>query len=80
MEYLEGLSQKDDVLKHLKENGSITSMEAIKKFGVTRLSAIIFDLRYKDGYDIVTHMMEGKNRYGRTSKYAKYVLREGKNE
>lgn len=76
MEFLEGLSQKNDVLEHLKKNGSITSMEAIKKFGATRLSAIIYDLRYRDGYDIVTHMMEGTNRYGKTSRYAKYVLRE----
>ena len=35
---LTSLSQKDDVLRHLKEKGSITSMEAIKNYGATRLS------------------------------------------
>ena len=67
-------SQKEAVLNHLKEYGSITSMEAIQNYGATRLSAIIFNLRYKDGYDIETHMETTKNRYGRSVDYARYVL------
>ena len=63
------------VLKHLKEKGNITSWEAIQKYGATRLSAIIFNLKDK-GYDINTLMIDGKDRFGNESRYAKYVLKE----
>lgn len=68
------LSQKADVLEHLKKHGKITSMEAIKNYGATRLSAIIYDLRHKDGYDIATNTISVKNRYGHTSQIAEYSL------
>lgn len=61
-----------EVLRHLKENGSITSMEAIELFGATRLSAIIFNLR-RHGHNIVTIDKTGIDRYGHQMKYAKYV-------
>ena len=61
-----------EVLKHLKEHGSITSMEAIKLFGATRLSAIIFNLR-RHGHNIVTVEKKGVDRYGHQVKYANYV-------
>lgn len=63
------------VLNHLKENGSITSMEAIEHFGATRLSAIIFNLR-KRGYDIETIPTGMTDRYGHAVNYAKYVLKD----
>lgn len=44
-------TQNLQVLSHLKRYGSITSMEAIMKYKVTRLSACIFTLR-EDGYSI----------------------------
>jgi len=62
-----------EVLKHLQTYGTITSMEAIKLYGATRLSAIIFCLR-KKGYDIRTFDVTGKDRYGTTVTYAKYTL------
>lgn len=62
------------ILKHLKDVGSITSMEAFQLFGVTRLSARIFDLR-KKGYIIDTLMLEGTTRFGLPCKYAKYVYK-----
>jgi hypothetical protein len=68
-----GKSQTEDILRFMREEGSITSKDAIKEFGATRLSAIIFSLR-KRGYDIDTRMEVGENRYGKTSEYARYVL------
>lgn len=62
------------VKEHLLEHGSITSWEAIEKYGATRLSAIIFNLR-KQGYDIRTIMREETDRYGNTCQYANYVLK-----
>ena len=37
--------QADAILWHLKTYGTITSYEAIKEYGATRLSAIIFNHR-----------------------------------
>ena len=62
-----------EVLRHLRENGSITSMEAFKLFGATRLSAIIFTLR-KRGFDIKTNTEVTKDRYGHNCSYARYTL------
>ena len=64
-------TQTSEVLKHLKKYRTITSMEAIEKFGATRLSSIIFRLR-KRGYDIKTVMCNTKTRYGDDAAYAKY--------
>lgn len=68
------LTQYDRVLRHLKEKGSITSLQAIDLFGATRLSAIIYDLRH-DGYDIVTETETGLNRFGEKTHFAKYILK-----
>ena len=47
------ISQREQVLTHLKKGLPITSWEAIHEFRATRLSAIIFDLR-QEGYNIIT--------------------------
>lgn len=67
------MTQKQAVKEHMLNGNSLTSMEAFEMFGCTRLAVIINTLR-KEGYDIETIMMEGKNRYGGTCKYAKYIL------
>ena len=64
-------SQSDAILWHLKTYGSITSYEAIKEYGATRLSAIIFNHR-KDGYHIESIPLKKKTRFGRTTTIAKY--------
>ena len=65
-------SQSDAILWHLKTYGSITSYEAIKEYGATRLSAIIFNHR-KDGYDIDSMPLTKKTRFGRNTTIAKYI-------
>ena len=68
------LTQTGEVLAHLIEHGSITSIEAIQKYGCTRLSARIFD--YKEmGYDIESDSMTTKNRYGNPVTVAVYRLK-----
>lgn len=62
------------ILEHLRTHDGITSYGAFKKFGETRLSARIKELRDM-GYAIETVMMEGENRYGDTTRYAYYVLK-----
>lgn len=63
------------VLDWLKTHAGITSMEAFENFGATRLSAIIFNLK-KSGYDIETVMVDGKDRFGNRTRYARYYLRK----
>lgn len=65
------VTQEDRVLAYMQEKGKITSWEAIKHFGATRLSAIILNLR-KKGYRIVTDFKTEKNRYGDLVTFAVY--------
>lgn len=60
------------VLEHLKRAGTITSVEAFKQYGITRLASCINRLRNM-GYDIRTVMIEGETRYGEPCRYANYV-------
>lgn len=67
------MTQCDIILKALKTDGSITSLEAMTRYGVMRLASRINDLR-KAGYNIKAEMIKGVNRYGEPTKYAKYTL------
>ena len=69
------INKTTEVLKHLKEHGSITSLEAFNLYGATRLSAIIFNLK-KKGYDITTTDGSCIDRYGHNCQFAKYTLVE----
>lgn len=67
-------TQTSDILKYLQSHKrGITSIEAINRFGATRLSDIIFRLR-KKGYNIVTENNLVKNRYGRQVLVSTYKL------
>ena len=65
--------QRNAILSHLKTGKPITSKEAFELYGVTRLSAIIHDLRLM-GYSIHTLMIDGTTRFGDSTKYGKYIL------
>lgn len=65
-------TQKQMVLKHLQDFGSITSWEAIREYGATRLSGIIYSLR-QEGHEITSQNEKAINRYGKAVKFAKYV-------
>ena len=66
-------NKTEKVLEHLKEHGTITSLEAIELYGATRLSDIIYRLR-KQGLHIDTIDLPFVDRYGTKSNYGKYVL------
>ena len=51
------ISKTDQVLKHLKKYGSITSWTAINRYHATRLSGIIWLLRRR-GYEIESIWIE----------------------
>lgn len=68
-------SQKDQIYQYMKEFGSITSLDAIRAFGCTRLSGRIYDLR-RDGINITKSMETVKTRDGGTTTVAVYRLGE----
>lgn len=65
-------TQEEKVLMHLKLFGSITPMEAIHDYGITRLAAKIHLLK-EAGEPIVTIIELGKNRFGDKAHWARYV-------
>lgn len=65
-------TQTERVLHYLKKHRGITSMQAFEMFGITRLSAVIFELRRK--YEIASERTEGKNRYGEKVWFSTYRL------
>ena len=60
------MSQKDDILFHLQEYGSITPMEALNEHGCFRLASRIHDLK-SDGITIEVSMV---------NKYATYFIKK----
>lgn len=69
------MNKTQAVLQWLQSHASISSMEAIKEFGATRLSAIIFRLR-EQGYNIEMEWCEGRDRFGHPMRYGRYFLKD----
>ena len=69
------ITQCDRILRHMKDYGSITSLEAMNEYGIMRLASRINDLR-AEGIAIVSEVKTGKNRYGETTHFAVYRLAE----
>ena len=59
-------SQEKEILKYLKAGNSLTSLEALMKFGSMRLSARIYNLKQL-GHDIKSEIVVTKGK--RVAKY-----------
>ena len=68
-------TQVDRVIDYMKQFGSVSTLEAFKDLGVTRLSARIFEIR-KRGYKVKAEPIKAKNRFGENVRYFKYSLVE----
>lgn len=73
-------TQKAEIIRHIREEGSVTSWEAFMEYGITRLSAIIYVLRHDEGMSIDTSTVTKRNRYGNIVNFAKYTLNENANK
>ena len=69
-------NQIDLVEQHLLKHGKITTWDAFKKYGITRLSDKIYQLRKK--YEIESICTTRKNRYGHWCNFSTYKLEGGK--
>lgn len=67
------MTQTERVVRHLRDYGSITSLEAMQDYRIMRLASRISDLK-KAGMPIRVEMVSGKNRYGESISYARYHL------
>lgn len=65
-------THKTRCLDYLKEHKTITSLEAIRDLGNTRLAASICLLR-KEGHQILSSTVQVDNRWGTKSSVAKYT-------
>ena len=65
------MTQKERIRKYLDGFGSITQLEAIRDIGVMRLGARIWEM-IRAGEPIVCEMETSLNRYGQTTRYARY--------
>lgn len=66
-------NQFDKVLSHLLTRGKITSVEAFGLYGITRISAVIFNIRAKFGNEYV----QSKRKQGVNASYVEYRLDAG---
>ena len=67
--------QRDRILRYLREEGSITPLDAYRDLSIMRLASRISELK-KMGYPIEKTMRTTKNKYGEKVSYAEYRLNE----
>lgn len=69
-------SQKQMVLDYIREFVSITPIDAFRDLGITRLSAVAFNLR-EERHDLEKAIETSKNRFGNRTRYARYSFGKG---
>ena len=67
------ISQKQRILKYMNDFGSITTYDAFKDIGCTKLTTRISELR-QEGYLIIGTAESSTNRYGEKVTYNRYRL------
>ena len=65
------MTQKERIRKYLDDFGSITPMEAMADLGIMRLAARISEM-VRSGEPIITEWETSQNRYGQSTRYARY--------
>lgn len=66
--------QRIKIYEHMKNHGSITTMEAYELYHITRLSGRIYDLRHRDGVLIDQETRSSKNKDGVTVLYDEFFI------
>ena len=68
------MTQAERIINFMEEHGSITSMEAFRKLGITKLTTRISEMR-ASGMEIDGEVIKSKNRFGEKTHYMRYTLR-----
>jgi hypothetical protein len=61
------------VLKHMQEEGPITTLKAFTEHGITRLSAKIYAIK-KKGHDVKSRYITVPTRYGTEARVKEYWI------
>lgn len=69
------MSQARDVIEYIRDNGSITTMQAFG-LGITRLASRVHELR-SFGITVEKEMVSVLNRKGKTCRVARYTIPGG---
>lgn len=69
-------TQAEKVLSYIHRYGSITTLDAFRDLGITRLPARIYDLQRR-GYHFHSDWVSSRNRFGDTVSFKRYRLRGG---
>lgn len=67
------MTQKEKILAHLYEFGSITPLEALMEYSCMRLASRMADLK-ADGVPFYVETVKSKNHNGEPVHYARYIL------
>lgn len=74
--YIKDGTQERMILDYIFENGSITTLQAIRELGVLQSPARIWGLKQR-GVNIQTRRKEVVDRYGKTKHIVEYFIPEG---
>lgn len=67
------MTQKERILRHLQDVGSITNAEAMYEYGIGHLASRISEMR-QNGVPIKSETESSTNRYGEKISYSRYRL------
>ena len=67
-------TQKSELLRYFKKGMWISQDKCKELTGSTRLSALMFTLRHKEGYEFISRKKKVVNRYGNPSHFTEYKL------
>ena len=73
-------NQQARVLGYLRAKGSITSLQAIQNQGITRLSAVIFDMIENGHIFEKENQVKVTNRFGEVNRVTRYHYKGQKNK
>lgn len=68
------MTQCERIIRYMKDNGSITSAEAMSELGIMRLASRIADLKQM-GMAIESKIVKGVNRFGEATHFTRYSLK-----
>ena len=67
------ITQRQRIVKYIRDFGSITSFEACADLGITQLATRIKELK-DEGYKFKTEWINSKNKYGEPISFKRYFL------
>lgn len=74
------MTQKERVLKYLRNNDKITPMDAFQYLGITKLATVVSELIREDNVPIEKIWEKSTNRFGEPVMYMSYRMKEGTTE